>query len=314
MHTRAPDVPSEQPGPVHGQDPRGCGPGEDWEAVPPRPPIVRWRAAGTATLVLLVAAIAWWAVTWLTAPAPPAPASAAASVASVSGVPAPPSGDAAGAAPGASVPDPGPGATVRPAGEAPGASSGTPSGGSSGDSGGAGEGSAPAEVRVHVVGEVRRPGVVTLAAGSRVTDAIRAAGGAASQARTERINLAATLSDGQQVLVPSARTPDAELAAAAGGGAPPAGSAAPSGRAGAAVAGPGSSGAQSPDGAGAVPVDLNTADAAALETLPGVGPATAEKIIAHRESVGPFGGLQDLDAVPGIGPAALARLRDHVSW
>ena len=80
------------------------------------------------------------------------------------------------------------------------------------------------------------------------------------------------------------------------------------------MAGPGSSGAQSPDGAGAVPVDLNTADAAALETLPGVGPATAEKIIAHRDTVGPFGGLQDLDAVPGIGPAALARLRDHVSW
>ena len=61
-------------------------------------------------------------------------------------------------------------------------------------------------------------------------------------------------------------------------------------------------------------VDLNTADAAGLQTLPGVGPATAEKIIAHRETVGPFTGLPDLDAVPGIGPATLDRLRDHVSW
>ena len=61
-------------------------------------------------------------------------------------------------------------------------------------------------------------------------------------------------------------------------------------------------------------VDLNTADATELQTLPGVGPATAEKIIAHRETVGPFTGLQDLDAVPGIGPATLDRLRDLVSW
>lgn len=170
-------------------------------------------------------------------------------------------------------------------------------------------------MQVHVVGEVKRPGVVRLEPGARVTDAIRAAGGPTVVARTERINLAAPLTDGQQVLVPSASTPEQELTAGASG-AGAAGSTAASGGAPGSGQGAGSGG----NAAGAHPaegegtVDLNTADAAALETLPGVGPATAEKIIAHRDGVGPFTGLQDLDAVPGIGPAALERLRDRVSW
>ena len=177
----------------------------------------------------------------------------------------------------------------------------TPEAGPSGETSGS-AGSTP--LRVHVVGEVARPGVVSLAPGSRVADAVGAAGGPTRHARAERINLAAPLDDGQQVLVPSAHTPQDALDRVAG-----AAQAQPTPTTGGAGAG-GEPGGAEPGGT----VDLNTADATELQTLPGVGPATAEKIIAHRETVGPFTGLQDLDAVPGIGPATLDRLRDHVSW
>ena len=137
-----------------------------------------------------------------------------------------------------------------------------------------------------------------------MSQAVGAAGGPTRHARAERINLAAPLDDGQQVLVPSARTPQDALDRVAG-----AAQAQPTPTTGRAGGGGEPGGAESGD-----TVDLNTADATELQTLPGVGPATAEKIIAHRETVGPFTGLQDLDAVPGIGPATLDRLRDHVSW
>lgn len=263
-----------------------------WERVPPRGRVLRWRPALLAVTVLLVAAAAWWAVAWLTSPAPPSPAPAASAVEArvepeTAGEP-----DADDAAP----PSDGAGPAAEPSG---------------------GSGPVAALLRVHVVGEVERPGVVSLAPGARVADAVRAAGGATREARTERINLAAPLADGRQVLVPSARTPEEDLARVAGGQDGPGG--AEGGAAGtapdaaaSAPAGPARAGGSG--GAGAGPVDLNAADAVALQTLPGVGPATAEKIIAHRETVGPFTGLQDLDAVPGVGPAALERLRDRVTW
>lgn len=271
-------APDPAPSAVPDVDTAGPHVASRWERTPPRGPVLRWRPALLAVTVLLVAAAAWWAVAWLTTPAPPSAIPAAAAGAGI------PQTDAPSTAPSAA------GTDAR-----------TPEAGPSGETSGP-AGSTP--LRVHVVGEVARPGVVSLAPGSRVADAVRAAGGTTRHARAERINLAAPLDDGQQVLVPSAHTPQDALDRVAG-----AAQAQPTPTTGGAGAGGEPGGAESGD-----TVDLNTADATELQTLPGVGPATAEKIIAHRETVGPFTGLQDLDAVPGIGPATLDRLRDHVSW
>lgn len=143
-------------------------------------------------------------------------------------------------------------------------------------------------VQVDVSGHVRRPGVYRLAADARVHEAIRAAGGVRSGAQLVGINRAAVLVDGQQVLVPSSVGP------AAGGGGPPGG------------------GTGAADAAGAR-VSLSSADAAALDALPGIGPVTAERIVADRAEHGPFAGVDDLDRVPGIGPSTVAALRDVVS-
>ena len=141
------------------------------------------------------------------------------------------------------------------------------------------------EVVAHAAGAVRVPGVYTLAAGARVSDLIDAAGGAVRRADLDRVNLAAPLGDGAQVYVP-------EL-----------GEAAPSPAAGDVAPGTGSVQA----------VDVNTAGADALETLPGIGPATSAAIIAHREEHGAFASVDDLIEVSGIGEAKLAAIRDLVT-
>lgn len=140
----------------------------------------------------------------------------------------------------------------------------------------------PGPVVVHVAGAVVSPGVQRLPAGSRVIDAVDAAGGLRPDADAGRVNLAAELVDGTQVYVPAV------------GEAPP----------------PGGTGATTPPGDGLV--DLNVADAATLETLPGIGPATAAAIIDHRERNGPFASVDGLLEVRGIGEAKLAQLRDLV--
>ena len=145
----------------------------------------------------------------------------------------------------------------------------------------------PGPVVVHVAGAVGLPGVQRLPAGARVIDAVDAAGGLRPDADAARVNLAAELVDGSQVYVPVV------------GEAPPA---APAGGATAGGAA----------GVGDGLVDLNTADAAALDSLPGVGPATAAAIIDHRERHGPFASVDDLHDVRGIGEAKLAQLRDLV--
>jgi len=136
---------------------------------------------------------------------------------------------------------------------------------------------------VDVAGAVRRPGLYRLRAGARIDDAVAAAGGATSKAQLDAVDLAAPVADGEQVLVPG-RGPD-----------------------GAAVS-PSPAGGSSPSG----PVDLNTATLAQLENLPGIGPVTAQKILAYRQQHGAFHSVDELQGVPGIGPAHIAQLKGLV--
>ena len=149
---------------------------------------------------------------------------------------------------------------------------------------------------VSVSGRVARPGLVRLAPGSRVGDAVDAAGGATPDADLTGFNLAARVTDGEQVVVgvPTPVTPPA--GAAAGGAAPGSG---------------GGSG-----GAGGAPggrVDLNTATLEQLDQLPGVGPVTAQRILEWRTQNGRFAAVEQLQEVSGIGDARFATLRDLVS-
>ena len=138
---------------------------------------------------------------------------------------------------------------------------------------------APASLYIHVAGAVTAPGLYVLPEGSRVVDAVAAAGGFAADADEQALNLARPLGDGEQLHV------------ARRGEAPPA--------------------AAVPAGDGRV--NLNTADAQQLDTLPRIGPAMAERIISWREANGRFTSVEDLLAVPGIGEKMLASLRDLVS-
>jgi competence protein ComEA len=168
-------------------------------------------------------------------------------------------------------------------------------------------------VVVHVVGQVVRPGVVTLPAGSRVEDAVRAAGGATGRADTAALNLARVLVDGEQVWVPRpGETPPVAAGAGPGvGGAGAGGAGAGGGRTGG--AGAGSLGAGGGGGAGGAPVSINTADLAALDTLPGVGPVLAQRIVDWRTEHGRFTTVDELGEVSGIGEKLLAQLRPKVT-
>ena len=136
-------------------------------------------------------------------------------------------------------------------------------------------------VTVHVAGRVRSPGLVSLTAGARVADAVQAAGGALADAVLGAVNLAAPVEDGSQILIPG---PD-EVGAD-----------------------PGGSGPTDADGL----IRINHAAAADLETLAGVGPVLAERIVEHREAHGPFETVDELLDVSGIGEAKLASIRDQV--
>src|ERR671934_422270 len=142
-------------------------------------------------------------------------------------------------------------------------------------------------VVVDVVGAVRKPGLYRLEQGSRIADAVARAGGATRKADIATINLAAPLADGEQVVVPKRGAP------------------------GAAVGGTG--GVSATPGVPAGPVHLNTATLEQLDSLPGVGPVTAQKILDYREEHGAFSSVDELDAVPGIGPARMDTLRDLVA-
>ena len=151
-------------------------------------------------------------------------------------------------------------------------------------------------VCVHVDGCVAAPGVYYLEAGSRVIDAVTAAGGATGEARTDAVNLAQEVQDGQQIVISSRSGEKAvssgTTAASSASSQDSEASAAPSGT----------------DGL----VNINTATAEEFETLKGIGAATAEKIVADREANGPFKSIDDLMRVSGIGEKKLSAMRDQL--
>jgi competence protein ComEA len=159
-------------------------------------------------------------------------------------------------------------------------SSGTGTGASSSDGGefgfsSSGQGS---DVVVDVTGAVQRPGVYRLPAGARVTDAVDRAGGASGKALLEAVNLAARLADGQQVVVPELGPGGVPLSVA---------------------------GATGQEG----PISLGTATAEQLDTIDGIGPVTAQKIVEYRDQHGGLSSVDQLDQVSGIGPATMQSLR-----
>ncbi|MGO4385307.1 helix-hairpin-helix domain-containing protein [Specibacter sp. RAF43] len=162
-----------------------------------------------------------------------------------------------------------------------------PSGGSAAGVPGSGR---AGELVVHVAGAVSHPGIVSLPAGSRVYQAIAAVGGALPAAELSALNLAAVVSDGQQVLVLT----KSQALAGHGVGPMPAAGGRPTPRA-------------------AAPINLNTATAGDLDALPGVGPVLAQRIVQWRTDHGPFKAVAELDAVTGIGAKMLENLRALVS-
>ena len=150
--------------------------------------------------------------------------------------------------------------------------------------GGSAEPAAAARLVVYVVGAVRRPGLYRVPNGSRVADVVARAGGLTPKADPAGVNLAAPVADGQQLVVPARLS----AAVAAAEGAPVPGSAA------------------------AGPVQLSVATVEQLDSLPGIGPVTAEKIVEYRAAHGAFRSVDELDEVPGIGPSRVEQLRGLV--
>jgi competence protein ComEA len=144
------------------------------------------------------------------------------------------------------------------------------------------EGAVGGRIFVHVAGAVQAPGLYRLSEGSRVAEAIEAAGGPTAEADLDALNLASVLQDADKVLVP-----ERGQASAPGGGPAP--------------------------GGGSTLVNLNTATQSDLETLPGIGPALAQRILAYRSEHGTFRAVEDLINVSGIGPKTLENLRDLVT-
>ncbi len=169
------------------------------------------------------------------------------------------------------------------------ASPGTASAAANGAGVGAVAASPDGDVVVYVCGAVKVPGIVRLPDGARVTDALDLAGGPSAKAELTAVNLAAKVSDGEQIVVP-ARGEAAPAAASVTGA---------SGAA--AAAGP------------ATPIDINTATLEQLDALVGVGPATAQKIIDYRTANGPFKTIDDIKNVSGIGDAKFAAMKDSIT-
>jgi competence protein ComEA len=165
--------------------------------------------------------------------------------------------------------------------------------------------SAP-DLVVQAAGAVAKPGVYELRAGARVDDLVEAAGGLTERADADRVNLAAPVSDGERVWLPSQGEEHAPDVVAGGGGGTGAGAGTST------SAGSGSSSGTTGSPSPGSPIDLNAATAEELDVLPGVGPATATAIVAYREEHGRFGSVEELLEVRGIGDAKLEQLRPLV--
>lgn len=159
------------------------------------------------------------------------------------------------------------------------------------ESGGAEDESAATIVSVHVVGAVKTPGLYEVADGSRVKDAIDAAGGMSGDAVEGSVNLARVVQDGEQIVVASkSDSGSASLAGAAGSSSSPVSSSATGGL-----------------------ININTADASALTTLSGIGESTAKKIIADREKNGPFKNKKDITRISGIGDKKYEAIKEAIT-
>jgi competence protein ComEA len=146
----------------------------------------------------------------------------------------------------------------------------------------------PAPLVVHVTGAVAQPGVYQLTASSRVQDAIQAAGGLLPEADAQALNLAAFLQDGEQISIPAVQPtlPASE---------------------------PPSRAAPLPTAQAGKLININTATQTELESLPGIGPALAQQIIAYRKVHGPFATIEDIIDVPGIGPKTFEKIKDLIT-
>ncbi len=149
--------------------------------------------------------------------------------------------------------------------------------------------STPAPVTIYLVGSVQSPGVYTLPAGSRIQDAVQAAGGLLAEANLKAVNLAALLVDGERITIPTyAETGNDSIL-------------------------PREMSERSIQMEGLVLININTASQADLELLPGIGPKTAQKIIEYRQSNGFFTSIQAILDVPGIGEKTLAEIEDLIT-
>ncbi len=152
----------------------------------------------------------------------------------------------------------------------------------------------PAEMVVHVAGAVVSPGIYTLYEGARVQDAVDAAGGFASDAEPDAVNLARTVQDGEQVLIPTVQEVEDGTYVDSSANTSSTSSSTSTGTASSSL------------------VNINTAGLEELDTLPGVGPSTAQAIIDEREANGPFTSIEDIQRVSGIGEKKFEKLKDSI--
>lgn len=148
-----------------------------------------------------------------------------------------------------------------------------------------------AAVTVYVTGAVNKPGVVSIKEGGRAADAVNACGGLLPTADGDKVNMAQVLKDGQQLRIPEKQNASQVQAAANGTKGSPA------------------AGTKTAEGG---IVNINTASAEELDTLPGIGPAMAKRIIEYRETEGSFSAVEDIKKVRGIGEAKFQKLRDRI--